>query len=367
MSEPLYLAFDLGNAEWKLGFSIGAGQSPRERKIRAGDLAALDQELRLAKQRFRLAEGAPVQSCYEAGRDGFWLHRYLASRGIKNLVVDSCSIEVNRRAKRAKTDRLDVGKLLAMLIRYHQGEKRLWSIVHVPSPEEEDARHLHRMLLTLQAERTRHINRLKGLLVGQGIHREVSGDFLECLETLRLWDGTPLLPGLWRRLEREYASLGFVEQQIRTLEAEQREALRCSSAPCIEQVRQLLRLRGIGENSAWLYVMEFFAWRKFHNRREVGELAGLSPTPHQSGDESHEQGISKAASTAMRTMAIEIAWGWLRFQPQSALSLWYEARYGQGNKRLRKIGIVALARKLLVVLWRYLETSEIPAGAQLKA
>jgi transposase len=364
---PLYLAFELSNAEWKLGFTSGAGQRPREGKIGAGALEAIQLEIRLAKQRFGLPESAPVRSCYEAGRDGFWLHRYLLIQGIENLVVDSASIEVNRRAKRAKTDRLDVGKLVAMLIRYHGGERKVWSVVHVPSVEAEDERQLHRMLMALNAERTRQINRLKGLLVGQGVHLDVGRDLLERLETVRLWDGSALPTGLHGRVKREYALLQFVEQQIREVETERRGLLRASKSASVEQVRQLMRLRGIGENSAWLYVMEFFGWREFHNRREVGGLAGLSPTPYQSGDESREQGISKAGSSPIRLMAIEIAWSWLRLQPQSALTLWYQARFGEGSKRLRKIGIVALARKLLVALWRYLETGEIPAGAQLKA
>ena len=163
----LYLAFELGNKKWKLGFTIGLGQSPRRRTIAAGDLVTLQREIRLAKKRFGLPQTAQVMSCYEAGRDGFWLHRYLVSEDIENLVVDSASIEVNRRAKRAKTDRLDVGKLLTMLIRYDYGEKKVWSVVHVPSVEAEDKRHLHRQLGTLKTDRTRHINRIKGLLVGQ--------------------------------------------------------------------------------------------------------------------------------------------------------------------------------------------------------
>lgn len=366
-SASLYLAFELANAEWKLGFTIGAGQRPRERNIRASDLDALTLEIHRAKERFGLPPDATVMSCYEAGRNGFWLHRYLVAQGIHNCVVDSASIEVNRRRKRTKTDRLDVGKLAAMLIRYHSGEKKVWSVVHVPSPAEEDERHLHRMLMTRKTERTKHLNRLKGLLVGQGIHMEVDGDFLKRLESIRLWDGSRLLPGLQARLEKEYASLQFVAQQVRELETERREVLRNSQSGSIEKVRQLMRLCGIGENSAWLYVMEFFGWRKFHNRREIGSLAGLSPTPYQSGDESREQGISKAGNSLIRAMAIEIAWSWIRFQPESGLSLWYDQRFGQGSKRLRKIGIVAVARKLLIELWKYLETGEIPPGAQLKA
>jgi len=362
----LYLAFELGNKEWKLGFTVGLGQRLRRRTIDAGDLAALGWEIGQAKQRLGLPETTPVLSCYEAGRDGFWLHRYLVASGIENLVVDSASIEVNRRAKRAKTDRLDVRKLGSMLIRYHSGEKKVWSVVHVPSVEAEDKRHLHRQLATLKTDRTRHINRIKGLLAGQGVCLSVTGDFLERLESVRLWDGAPLLPGLRSRLEREYACLQFVNQQIQEVEAERSEAIRASDDPSVEKVRQLLRLRGIGDNSAWLFVMEFFDWRDFRNRREVGSLAGLTSTPYQSGDEAREQGISKAGNRPIRAMATEIAWSWLRYQPQSELSCWYWERFGHGSKRIRKIGIVALARKLLIALWRYLAFGEMPAGAQLK-
>jgi transposase len=363
----LYIAFELSNKKWKLGFTIGLGQKPRERSVGAGDLLALEEEIRLAKKRFGLPANARVLSCYEAGRDGFWIHRYLLAQGIENLVVDAASIEVPRRARRAKTDRMDVGKLLTMLIRYDCGEKRAWSVVKVPSVEAEDKRHLHRELTTLKTDRTRHINRIKGLLVGQGVRLPVGGDFLDRLQDVRLWDGSPLPSGLRARVTQEYAGLQFVQQQIKALEAERRQMIRTSDDPSVEKVRWLMRLKGIGENSAWLFVMEFFDWREFRNRREVGALAGLTPTPYQSGDESREQGISKAGNRPIRAMAIEIAWGWLRHQPQSELSRWYQERFGHGSKRVRKIGIVALARKLLIAWWRYLELGEIPVGAQLKA
>lgn len=362
----LYLAFELGNTEWKLGFTIGLGQSPRQRKIKAGDLIGLKREIARAKKRFGLPQEARMLSCYEAGRDGFWLHRHLTSQGTENLVVDSASIEVNRRAKRAKTDKLDVKKLLTMLIRYDSGEPKVWSVVHVPSIAAEDSRHLHRQLSTFKSDRTRHINRIKGLLVGQGVRLAVKADFLERLEKVRLWDGRPVPPGLRSRLQWEYACYQFVVEQIQGLEAKRRELLRTSTEPSVEQVRQLLQLRGIGENSSWLFVMEFFSWRNFRTRRQVGGLAGLTPTPYQSSEQSREQGIDKSGNSPIRTMAIEIAWGWLRHQPDSELSLWFQRRFGQGSKRLRKIGIVALARKLLIALWRYLEFGELPAGAQLK-
>jgi transposase len=363
----LYLAFELGESEWKLGFTIGLGQNPRRRTIKAGDRAGLEREIGLAKQRFGLPEGAQVLSCYEAGRDGFWLHRYLVSQAVENLVVDSASIEVNRRAKRAKTDRLDVAKLVTMLIRYDRGEQKVWRVVHVPSVEAEDNRHLHRALQTFKSDRTRHVNRLKGLLVGQGVRLPVNANFLERVERVRLWNGEPIPPGLQARLQREFAGFQFVDGQIKALQAERRELLRTSQDPSVEQVRRLLRLRGIGENSAWLFVMEFFAWREFRTRRQVGGLAGLTPTPYQSGEQSREQGISKAGNSPVRSIAIEIAWGWLRHQPESELTLWFQKRFGHGSKRLRKIGIVAVARKLLIALWRYLEYGEAPAGAQLKA
>lgn len=364
--EPvLYLAFELGEKTWKLGFSIGLAQKPRRRKTGARDLAALREEIVLAKKRFRLPETAAVKSCYEAGRDGFWLHRYLEDTGVENLVVDSASIEVNRRAKRIKTDRIDVGKLLNMLIRYHSGEEKVWSVVRVPGIEMEDMRHLHRQLSKFKRDRTRHICRIEGVLASQGVKVPLHVDFLDKLEATRLWDGNPLPDGVRARLKREYAALRSVREQIKQLEEERKELIETSDHPSVVQVRQLMKLRAIGPNSAWLFVMEFFGWRKFRNRREVGALAGLTPTPYQSGEESREQGISKAGNRWVRGMAIEIAWCWLRYQPDSQLTHWFNERFGH-SKRTRKIGIVALARRLMVALWRYLEMGEIPAGAQLK-
>jgi transposase len=364
--QNLYMAIELSNEKWKLGFTIGFGQAPRERDLEARDLATLAKEIRMAKERFRLPEDAAVLSCYEAGRDGFWLHRYLRTLGVTNLIVDSASIEVNRRKRRAKTDRLDVGKLLTMLMRYYQGEKKVWSIVHVPSPEDEDQRQLHRELTALKAEQTHYINQIKGLLISQGVALPFRKDLLSQLETVRMWDGSPLPAALHARLKRDYERYQLVKQQITQLEMEREEAIRTSTAPAMEQVRQLLQLKGIGINSAWLYVMEFFSWRGFHNRREVGSLAGLTPTPFQSGGSSHEQGISKAGNRRIRAMAIEIAWEWLRYQPDSQLSRWYQERFGKGGSRMHRIGVVALARRLLVDLWQYLETGEIPEGACLK-
>lgn len=363
----LYMAFELSQSKWMLGFTIGFGQRPRLRTIAARDLATLQTEIQLARERFELGADVPVISCYEAGRDGFWLHRYLTSIGVNNQIVDSASIEVNRRAKQAKTDKLDLGKLLTMLMRYQAGEKKVWRVVHVPSPEVEDHRHLHRELTDLKEQRTQHTNRIKGYLSNQGICLEVKDDFPELVAHQCLWNGEPLPMGLQARLLCEHQRFQLVQQQIKVLETERRDLVRQSTRPDIEQVRQLLRLRGIGINCAWLYVMEFFSWRAFRNRREVGALAGLTPMPRKSGEEDRELGISKIGNRHIRAMAIEIAWVWLRYQPTSELSRWYQRRFAKGSKRLHKIGIVALARKLLIALWRYLEFGTLPAGAVLKS
>ena len=362
----LYLAFELGKNTWKLGFTIGVAQQPRERMIPAGEVERLQQEIARAKQRFGLPEEACVMSCYEAGRDGFWLHRYLVAHGIQNHVIESASIEVNRRQRRAKTDRLDVRKLLTMLLRHSAGEKKVWSVVRVPSVEEEDCRQLHRELTTAQQDRTRIMNRIQGLLAGHGVQLVLQGDVEAQLDQTHQWDGAPLPSALRSRLKRAWQHVGFLTAHIQTLEAERRALLRHRTDPVIAQVRQLFTLRGIGINSAWLYIMEFFAWRDFQTAKQVGALAGLTPTPYQSGQSRRELGIAKAGNRHIRAMAIEIAWAWRRFQPDSALSQWYERRCGAGSARLRKLGIVALARKLLIALWRFVKTGVLPEGAVLK-
>ena len=368
LSQPtLYLAFELGKNTWKLGFTIGMAQQPRERTIPAGALETLQQEITRAKQRFGLPEDTCVLSCYEAGRDGFWLHRYLVAHDVTNHVIDSASIEVNRRQRRAKTDRLDVHKLLTMLLRHMTGERKVWSVVRVPSVEEEDRRQLHRELTTAKCDRTRVSNRIKGLLAGYGVQLALQGDVDAQLDQVHQWDGSPLPPALLSRLKRAWQQVCFLTAHIQTLEAQRRAVLRRREDAVVDQVRQLFTLRGIGVNSAWLYVMEFFAWRDFQTPKQVGALAGLTPTPSQSGQSRRELGIAKAGNRHMRAMAIEIAWAWRRFQPTSALSQWYEQRFGHGSARLRKIGIVALARKLLIALWRFLKTGVLPEGAVLKA
>jgi transposase len=360
----LYVAFDLGWSSWDLAFTTAMAQKPRLRTIPARDLDGLQREIRRAKARFGLHESAPTLSCYEAGRDGFWLHRYLDHHEIRNLVVDAASIEVNRRARRAKSDRLDVAKLLTMLLRHHGGETKLWSVVRVPSVDDEDRRQPHRELMALKNERTEHSNRIKGLLAGLGLDVVVDDQLPGRLGALRQWDGRAVPAELAARMAREFERWALVDRQARDLENAQRRAFRDDETADVAKLRLLLDLKAIGPMGATLFVREFFGWRQIKNRRELASLAGLAPTPYASGGSHREQGISKAGNRRLRWMAVEIAWGWLRWQPGSALSEWYRRRFGSGNARLRKVGIVALARKLLIALWRYLETGEVPEGAE---
>jgi len=362
----LFVAFELSEKTWKLGFTTGHGQKPRERTVTARHQERVLDEIAQAKRRLGLLETAPVVSCYEAGREGFWLHRFLQAHGITNQVVDSSSIEVNRRRRRAKSDGLDVRKLLSMVMRYEQGERHVWQVVKVPSVEAEDQRHLHRDLETLKRERASTMTRIEGLLSSQGLRVPSLAKFPEQLEALRLWDGSPVPPGLRRRVLRVYAHYTFLSEQIAAVEVERRTLLQTSADARIDKIRQLMQLKGIGINGAWLLVMELFGWRAFTNRREVGGLAGFTPTPYQSGESSREQGMTKSGNRHVRWMTTELAWSWLRFQPDSALSVWFRARFGSGGKRLRRIGIVAVARKLLIALWRFLETGAFPEGAALK-
>jgi transposase len=255
-----------------------------------------------------------------------------------------------------------------MLLRYHGGERKLWSVVNVPSVGAEDGRNLNRELECLNKERTIHRNRIHGLLIQQGlkIKNPSNKKFLIQLELLRTWDGKELPADLKSRIEREYERLRMVEDQIRGLKREREQRVKSAATYSFQKVAQLRSLNGIGATSSWDFVMEMFGWREFKNRRQVGAFPGLTPTPYDSGGNQHEQGISKTGRGRIRALAIQISWGWLRFQPQSKLSQWYMERYAGGGKRMRRIGIVAVARKLLIDLWRYLEYGVIPEGARLK-
>lgn len=363
--QVLYMALELGQRKWKLGFSDGT--KLRCQTVTGGDVAAVLREIATAKTKFKLAASARVVSCYEAGRDGFWLHRWLASQGIENEVVDSASIERSRRARQAKTDRLDAESLLRLLRRYHGGERKALRVVRVPSEAEEDQRRRHRERERLVKERTQHSNRLQGLLMAQGIRLKVRATFAAEVEQVRRWDGTELPPELKAEVVREWERYQIVNKQIQELEALQQQRVVQAQAGALQQIQQLLQLRAVGPQSSWLLVMEVCGWRGIKNRRELAALAGLTPTPDDSGERRREQGISKAGNRRVRAVMVELAWLWVYYQSQSALSQEFLRRYAQGGSRQRRIGIVALARKLLIALWQYLETGAVPAGAVLKA
>lgn len=365
-TRTLYVALELSARQWKLAMTSGFGQRPRQRTIAVGDGRALLAECGRAKQRLDLPADAPVVTCYEAGRDGFWIHRWLTAQGLTNYVVDAASIEVPRRARRAKTDRLDATKLVLMLVRYAAGDRRTWKVVRVPSEAAEDARQRMRTLRTLRQDATRLVNRIKGVLATQGCRTSVTATFGATLEALQTWDGQPLPAGLRDRVATDWTQLAQVRTQITHLERAVDGETRTGDTAAARQERQLRQLRSIGIHGAAIYVRELFAWRAIRNRRQLTALAGLAPTPHRSGTLAVELGISKAGNRYVRRVAVQLAWGWLRYQPMSALTRWYRERFGGGGPRLRRIGIVALARKLLIALWRYLETGVVPDGARLR-
>ena len=356
----LYASFELADKTWKLSLS-DARRGPSRYTVDAGDTVAVLECLTKARKRCGLSAQCKVHSCYEAGRDGWWLHRWLVEQGIDNIVVDAASIEVSRRARRAKTDRLDGDKLLAMLLRHQAGE-RVWSVLHEPSAEAEDERRTHRELARLMHERIAHTNRIGSLLVLHNLraHIVIGGRYWAAW-----WErhSTQVPPLLRAEIERESARLKLVKDQIKALEATRCQEIEHGKQPL---VKQLVQLRSIGPKGAWVLVKEVFGWREFANRRELAGCVGLAPTPYASGDSAIEQGISKAGNRRVRAMLVEQAWKWLQLQPDSAMTKWFNRRFAGGGKRMRRVGIVALARRLVIALWRYLKHGEIPAGAVLK-
>jgi len=359
----MFVAFELGKRHWKLAMTSGFGVTPWLRTRRSGDLAAVERALAEGRRRFTLSATAGVQSCYEAGRDGFWIHRALTARGITNRVVDSSSIDVKRRRRRMKTDRIDALKLVHMLVRVWAGETDVWSEVRVPTLAAEAARHESRERTALTHEQTRLVNQLRSWLATMGTalpKRRPDGWW----RTVRDWAGEPLPPPLQERLARVHARLRLVVKQIATLEIAARRAV--AAAPADSAVRRLVQLKGIATTSATVLVDEGLAWRAFTNRRQVGGLLGFAPLKYESGELSRDQGISRAGNDRLQAMMVQLAWSWVHWQPHSALTRWYRERFGTG-KRARKVGIVALARKLLIALWRWTTAGIVPAGAMLKA
>jgi len=361
----VYVAVELGSQEWWLTLSTAVG-APRCRvRVAPGDEAAVRRVLTTVKGRWGLAAAVAVRSCYEAGRDGFWPHRFLTQLGVTNLVVDSSSIEVSRRARRAKTDRLDGEKLLRLLLRYWGGERDVWHVVHVPSRAAEDARHASRGLTTLQAERTRQRNRLRGILAQHGVRPgRLDARWAARLPALTDWAGEPLPAGVQQRLLQTWRLLQAVEAECQAARRTERARVRATAAATVAQ--RLAQLRGVAARGATVLADELFS-RPLHNRREVGALSGLVSAPYRSGTIARDQGIAPSGIPAVRRIAVEIAWAWCRYQPTSALTQWYHRRFGGGGAVTRRIGIVALARRVIIALWRYVETGVVPAGAVLKA
>ena len=361
----LYVGLELSKKEWVLGCSAGFGGEVWVRKVASGDWAAIDRVLAQARARLGVSATAPVHRCYEAGRDGFWIHRALTQRGWHNRVVDSSSIEVDRRKRRTKTDRIDVCKLATMLVRVCAGERGVRREVRVPSAAVEAARQVSRERAALVAEQTRLRNQMGSWLATCGCRvasqaRRTAGWWT----TAHDWQGAPLPAPVQTRLARAHARLLLLTEQLETLEAEQ--AATVAAAPGDSALGRLVRVKGVATTGASILLDEGLIWRDFRNRREVGGLLGFAPAPYASGETQRDQGISRAGNARLQAVSIQLAWSWVRWQPKSALTTWYRARFGEG-RRARRIGIVALARKLLISLWQYARTGVPPTGAVLKA
>jgi transposase len=367
----IFVSLELSRSNWLItSLSPGKGEKMSKYSVTAGDtgrLLKLFADLR-RKAQVRAGESYPIVTIQEAGLDGFWLHRVLQQEGIESHVVDPASIATPRRRRRAKTDRLDGEALLRALLAYKRGEPRVCAMVVAPSPEEEDRRRLCRERRTLIAERIEHVNRIKGLLFAQGIsaYTPLRRDRRARLEALRTGDGRALAPHLKAQISRELDRLELLLGQIKAVEAEQDALLAAASKPAGKEsapdpVSMLLALKAIGPNFAAVLWSEAF-YRSFANRRQVAAYAGLAATPWRSGGVEREQGVSKAGNPRLRTTMIQLAWLWIRHQPRSALTRWFKERSQQGRKR----AIVALARKLLVALWKYVTQGVVIEGAVMK-
>ena len=363
----IHAALELSKNNWLLAVEASEHNRPSFHHMKGGDSQTLLAKLHQACERFecRTGKAARVVLCHEAGYDGFWLARLLGSYGIDILVVDPASLQVDRRARRVKTDRVDVEAILRTVIAWRRGERHVCSVVQVPTRDEEDLRRSHRERDRLVKERTAHTNRIKGLLFTQGI-REINlrrrRKPLDInLAGLVTGDGKCIPPRLERELERELQRLALIDEQLAVIEPERDQAA-IHSEESEKKRRQLTLLRGIGETGAAILAREVF-YRTFTNRRQVGSYLGLAPCPYDSGNSTRSQGISRAGNARARSTMIELAWFWLRYQPKSQLTLWFEGRVKGQGKRIRRIMIVALARKLAIAFWRYVETGLVPNGA----
>jgi transposase len=366
----VHIVFELSKAKWKLGVQLPGSPKLSRYTIAGGDLAALSKLLTAARGRAERSSGKAVRivSCYEAGYDGHWLHRWLTDHGVSNYEIDPSSIEVSRRARNAKTDRIDLDKLMRTFLTYLRGEPRACSMVHVPSAAEEDRKRRNRERDRLKKERTAHTNRIKGLLHAQGIRdvHPLQRGFIAGLEQMRTGDGRLLAPNLKQEVIHEHERLSLVERQLRQIEAQSMTEVKAAVPGSVEaQIAQLIDLRGLGLVSSLGLMNEAF-YRSFENRRQVGAYFGLTGTPFDSGSSKRDQGISKAGNSRARALAVEVGWLWVQHQPNSELTRWFLARVGNQKGRVRRIAIVALTRKLMVALWRYVTTGVVPTGAVLR-
>jgi transposase len=359
-SATIYVAVELSMSSWVIGLV-----DPRKGKISRHQVSCgdVDRLMELIGKARKAASVERVVLCYEAGRDGFWLYRVLVQRGLEVLVLDPASLPVDRRHRRAKTDGLDVEMLLRAVMAHERGEPRACSVVRVPTVEDEDSRRLPREHKRLGGECTAHSNRIKGLLSAQGVYyaNPRHPDFLTLLKEKRTGDGRALPPHLLCEIEREVERLRLVQQALKQVEKEM-AALRLWDTRIGKMIRMLMRFKGIGPILSTVLVCECF-YKDFANRREVGSYAGLVPTPWRSGGIQREQGISKAGNARVRTSMVELVWLWLKWQPDSTLSKWFRQRVGDIKGRMRKIMAVAMARKLLIALWKFVTTGEAPEGA----
>jgi transposase len=369
----IFVSLELSRSIWLVtSLSPGGGEKMSKHSLQAGDVASLLVRFGELKQKAltRTGKSFPIVAIQEAGLDGFWLHRVLQSEGIESHVVDPASIATSRRRRRAKTDQIDGEALLRALLANKRGEPRVCAMVKVPTPEEEDRRRLCRERKVLIAERVEHVNRIKGLLFSQGIfgYEPLRRDRRQRLDELTTGDSRPLPTHLKTQISRELDRLELLLDHIKAVETErdallaEQQAVAAAPAPA---GKMLLDLKGIGaEFAAVLWVEGLF--RHFDNRRQLASYAGLAPTPWQSGTVDREQGVSKAGNHRLRTTLIQLAWLWLRHQPQSALALWFKERVNRDGGRRKKTTIVALARKLLVALWKYVTAGVVIEGAMMK-
>jgi transposase len=366
----IFVSLELSRSIWLItSLSPDSGEKMSKHSVPAGDICALMARFSELKRKAlaRTGKSFPIIVIQEAGLDGFWIHRMLQNEGIESHVVDPASIATSRRRRRAKTDRIDGEALLRTLLAYKRGEPRVCAMVKAPTPEEEDRRRLCRERKVLIAERVEHVNRIKGLLFSQGVsgYEPLRRDRRQRLAELKTGDGRALPDHLKAQIDREFARLELLLKQIKAVEAERDALFAAAKTTTPAPVTMLLDIKGIGPEFAAVLWMEAF-FRSFANRKQVAAYAGLAPTPWQSGSIDREQGVSKAGNPRLQTTLIQLAWLWLRHQPQSALALWFEERVRGNGGRFKKTTIVALARKLLVALWKYVTAGVVIEGAVMK-